>query len=167
MRLSEETMRVIRMGGLLHDVGKIGVPDEILRKPGRLTADEWEVMRRHPYLGALIVAGVPDMEPILDIVRSHHERWDGQGYPQGLHGAEIPLLGRILAVADAFSAMTTDRPYRKGMGWEVALEEIRANMGTQFDPALAQAFLRAAKKRHPAHLLPSHPPAKEAVLAAF
>jgi diguanylate cyclase (GGDEF)-like protein/putative nucleotidyltransferase with HDIG domain len=147
--LSEETMRIIRMGGLLHDVGKIGVPDEILRKPGRLTPEEYEVIKRHPHLGSLIVTGVPGMEAIVDIVRSHHERWDGQGYPDGLIGEDIPLLGRITAVADAFSAMTTDRPYRRGLDWDTALEQIRVNVGTQFDPAMARAFLSAAEKRRP------------------
>ena len=145
--LSEETMRVIRIGGLLHDVGKIGIPDEILRKPGRLTPEEYEVLKRHPRIGALMVGAAPGMESILDAVTSHHERWDGQGYPDALAGEEIPLLGRIMAVADAFSAMTTDRPYRKGLDWEFALEEIRGNTGTQFDPAMAEAFLKAAAKR--------------------
>jgi diguanylate cyclase (GGDEF)-like protein len=149
LRLSQETMRVIRIGGLLHDVGKIGVPDEILRKPGRLTAEEWEVMKRHPQLGALIVGGVPDLVGIIDAVRYHHERWDGHGYPEGRAGDAIPLLGRILAVADAFSAMTTDRPYRKGLAWDVALAEIRANIGTQFDPTMARAFLTAAEQHLP------------------
>ncbi|MEO7719310.1 MAG: HD domain-containing phosphohydrolase [Capsulimonas sp.] len=149
LTLSEETMRVIRIGGLLHDVGKIGIPDEILRKPGRLTPEEYEVLKRHPRIGALMVGAVPGMESILDAVNSHHERWDGQGYPDAMAGEEIPLLGRIMAVADAFSAMTTDRPYRKGLDWEVALEEIRGNIGTQFDPAMADAFLKAAVKRAP------------------
>jgi diguanylate cyclase (GGDEF)-like protein len=145
--LSEETMRTIRMAGLLHDVGKIGVPDEVLRKPGRLSAEEYEMMKRHPRLGELIVSAIPGMEGIVDGVRSHHERWDGGGYPDQLQGDEIPLLGRIIAVADAFSAMTTDRPYRKGMDWTIALEQIRSNMGTQFDPKLATAFLTAVSKR--------------------
>jgi len=145
--LSEETMRTLRIGGLLHDVGKIGVPDEILRKPGRLTPEEYEVMKRHPRLGELIVGGIPGMESILDAVRSHHERWDGGGYPDQLRGEQIPFMGRLLAVADAFSAMTTDRPYRKGMDFSVALEEIRANIGTQFDPTMAQAFIAACEKR--------------------
>ncbi len=147
MALSEETMRIIRIGGLLHDVGKIGVPDDILRKPGKLTNEEFEVMKRHPLLGALIVGGVPGMEPIIDAVRSHHERWDGKGYPDGLAGEAIPLLGRILAVPDAVSAMTTHRAYRKGLAWEQAVAEIRANIGTQFDPQIARAFLTAAEKR--------------------
>jgi diguanylate cyclase (GGDEF)-like protein len=145
--LSEETMRTIRIAGLLHDVGKIGVPDEVLRKPGRLTAEEYEMMKRHPRLGELIVSAIPGMEGIVDGVRSHHERWDGGGYPDQLAGDEIPLLGRIIAVADAFSAMTTDRPYRKGMDWEIALDQIRSNMGTQFDPTMAATFLTAVAKR--------------------
>jgi len=147
--MSEETMRVIRIGGLLHDVGKIGVPDEILRKPGRLTPDEYEVMKRHARIGALMVSAVPGMEEILGAVASHHERWDGKGYPDNLAGDDIPLLGRILAVGDAFSAMTTDRPYRKGLDPFVALEELRANTGTQFDPTMVQAFLTAAAKYLP------------------
>jgi putative nucleotidyltransferase with HDIG domain len=147
--LSEETMRTLRIGGLLHDVGKIGVPDEILRKPGRLTDEEFEIMKRHPRLGEMIVGGIPGMSSILDAVRSHHERWDGMGYPDRLKGEEIPFMGRLLAVADAFSAMTTDRPYRKGLNLDKALAEIRANIGTQFDPEMADAFLRAVEKRKP------------------
>ncbi len=145
--LSEETMRTIRIAGLLHDVGKIGVPDEVLRKPGRLTPEEYELMKRHPRLGELIVGAIPGMEGIVDGVRSHHERWDGHGYPDQLAGDSIPFLGRILAVADAFSAMTTDRPYRKGMDWNEALKQIEENRGTQFDPELADIFLRVASYR--------------------
>jgi diguanylate cyclase (GGDEF)-like protein/putative nucleotidyltransferase with HDIG domain len=144
---AEEAMHTIRVGGLLHDVGKIGVPDGILRKPGALSKEEFEVVKRHPVLGALIVSGIPDMAPIVDIVRSHHERWDGKGYPDGLCGENIPLLGRLMAVADAFSAMTTTRPYRLAMSWDVALREIEAGSGIQFDPHMTQAFLQAADKR--------------------
>ena len=146
--LSDETMRDIRVSGLLHDVGKIGVPDDILRKPGRLTADEYEIMKRHPQLGAFIVGAMPGMEAVVDAVRFHHERWDGQGYPCALAGEEIPLVGRIMAVADAFSAMTTHRPYRKGLDWDSALAQVHANLGTQFDPEIARAFLRTARSRH-------------------
>jgi len=145
--LSEETMRTLRIGGLLHDVGKIGVPDEILRKPGRLTAEEFDVMKRHPRLGELIVSAIPGMGSIIDAVKSHHERWDGTGYPDRLSGENIPFMGRLLAVADAFSAMTTDRPYRKGLDAARALAEIRAHAGTQFDPVMAEAFIRAFEKR--------------------
>jgi diguanylate cyclase (GGDEF)-like protein len=148
MGMSEETMRQVRISGLLHDVGKIGVPDEILRKPGRLTPDEMEILQRHPWIGALIVSAVPGMEGVVDAVRCHHERFDGQGYPSQFVGDEIPLLGRIMAVADAFSAMTTDRPYRMALTWADALQEIRVNRGLQFDPAIVDVFLRVAQTRH-------------------
>jgi diguanylate cyclase (GGDEF)-like protein/putative nucleotidyltransferase with HDIG domain len=140
LRLSDETMRLIRIGGLLHDVGKIGIPEEILRKPGRLTMEEYDVIRQHPHLGALIVSAIPGMEGIVDAVRHHHERWDGKGYPDKLGGTDIPMIGRVMAVADAYSAMTTNRPYRAGMHWRTALAEIQKNVGTQFDPLMARAF---------------------------
>ena len=152
---SSEAQRTIRIGALLHDVGKICVPDEILRKPGRLTSEEFEILKRHPRLGALIVGGVQGMEHILDIVQHHHERWDGRGYPDELKGEEIPVMGRLVAIADTFSAMTTDRPYRKGMDYKTALREIKANIGTLFDPNLADAFLRAVEKKRVAGTLPS------------
>jgi diguanylate cyclase (GGDEF)-like protein/putative nucleotidyltransferase with HDIG domain len=145
--LSPETMRVLRVGALLHDVGKIGVAEEILKKPGELSPQEFEAMKRHPQLGALICEGVPGLNNIVEIVRSHHERWDGGGYPDGLAGEEIPTLARLLAVADAFSAMTTSRPYRTGLNWHQALAEIEAGSGTQFDPQMAHAFVRAARSK--------------------
>ncbi len=155
---SEGTQRVIRIGGLLHDVGKIGVPEDILRKPGKLSNEEYETMKRHTQLGALIVGGVSGMESIIDIVKSHHERWDGKGYPDGLAGEDIPLLGRLLAVADALSAMTTDRPYRRGFPWEKAVEEIRKGIETQFDPEMAKAFLAVAAKGRPGSSHHQHSP---------
>jgi HD-GYP domain-containing protein (c-di-GMP phosphodiesterase class II) len=112
-------------------------------------------MKRHARIGALMVSAVPGMEEILGAVASHHERWDGKGYPDALVGENIPLLGRILAVGDAFSAMTTDRPYRKGLDYKVALEEIRVNSGTQFDPTMVQAFLTAAAKYLPLRMAPA------------
>lgn len=147
MDMSQETLRQIRVAGLMHDVGKIGVPDEILRKPGRLTPEEREILQRHPWTGALIVSALSETEGVVDAVRCHHERWDGQGYPNQLTGEEIPLIGRIMAVADAFGAMTTDRPYRIALDWNDALKEIAANRGTQFDPAIVDAFLHQAHKR--------------------
>jgi putative nucleotidyltransferase with HDIG domain len=144
---SEATMRVVRLAGLLHDVGKIGVPESILRKPGRLTNEEFDIMKQHPQFGAHIVSATPGMEEIVPGVCAHHERWDGKGYPDGLAGEAIPFLGRLLAVADACSAMTTSRPYRQALAWEDAMKEIEANIGTQFDPTMANAFLRAASKR--------------------
>jgi len=138
---SAETYNVMRIAGLLHDVGKIGIPDSILRKPGKLTADEYEVMKSHVTLSALIIHGLPHMHDILDAVANHHERWDGSGYPLGLAGEQIPFLGRIMAIADAYSAMTLDRPYRAAMSVEAALDQIRSGMGSQFDPTLAEMFL--------------------------
>jgi hypothetical protein len=123
----------------LHDVGKIGVPDEILRKPAALTADEWVAMRRHPRAGADLLARVPGLEAVAAVVRFHHERWDGRGYPDGLAGEEIPLASRIIAVCDAFRAMTTDRPYRRRLAAGSALAELRRASGAQFDPAVVAA----------------------------
>jgi diguanylate cyclase (GGDEF)-like protein len=138
--LSDEMQKSLRIAALLHDVGKIGVPDDILRKPGRLTPYEYEIVKQHVALGDLIVRDVPDVENIRDGVRYHHERWDGAGYMVGLAGEKIPLIARILAVADAFSAMTTSRPYRKALPAELALAELRSVSGTQLDGQLVDAF---------------------------
>ena len=143
--LSADTLRSIRLAGLLHDVGKIGVPDRILKKPGPLSADEVETMNSHPALGEAIVAGLPDLAAIRTGVRSHHERWDGRGYPDGLAGEDIPLLGRLLAVPDCYSAMTMDRPYRAALSHGLAMAEIARGAGAQFDPAIVRAFLRAVR----------------------
>jgi putative nucleotidyltransferase with HDIG domain len=142
---SEKTYDIVRVAGLLHDVGKIGVPTSILRKPGKLSEQEYEVMKGHVTLSALIIHGLPHLSDILDAVACHHERWDGKGYPKGLKGEEIPLLGRVMAIADAFSAMTMDRPYRSGMSTEVALQQIEAGAGTQFDPNLARIFVESMR----------------------
>jgi diguanylate cyclase (GGDEF)-like protein/putative nucleotidyltransferase with HDIG domain len=144
--LSDETFNAVRIAGLLHDIGKIGIPDSILRKPGRLTESEYEVMKGHVTLSALIIHGLPRLPDILDAVAYHHERWDGTGYPSGLCGEDIPLLGRVMAVADAFSAMTMDRPYRACMTKDEALNEIERGAGTQFDPELAHLFVEATRK---------------------
>jgi len=132
----------IRMAGLLHDVGKIGVPDDILRKPGRLTADERSIIEQHVALGDSIVRNLEDIDVIRAGIRHHHERWDGRGYLAGLSGDEIPLVARILAVGDAFSAMTTTRPYRKALSVEEALRRIGDAAGTQLDERLAERFIR-------------------------
>jgi len=128
---------------LLHDVGKIGVPDAILRKPGKLTEEEFKAVRQHPTMGVALVSTVAGIEAMLDAVRHHHERWDGKGYPAGLTGIETPLMARLMAVADAFSAMTMDRPYRQGMNSQKALSILEAGAGTQWDPQCVQSFLRA------------------------
>lgn len=141
LAITTEELHLIRIGTPLHDIGKIGIDDAILRKPGRLTAGEFEIMKTHTTKGAKILEQVPDLIPILPIVRSHHERWDGKGYPDGLRGEEIHRLARIVAVADAFDAMTSDRPYRKGMPPEEAFDEVYKQRGKQFDPECADAFL--------------------------
>lgn len=137
----------VRLAGILHDVGKIGVPDSVLRKPGPLTGGEWEEMRKHPEIGARIL-GASSFDDIRPWVLSHHERPDGRGYPHGTSGDEIPLEARILAVADAYEAMTSDRVYRPGMDPRAAREELRSCAGTQFDRQVVEAFL-AALEREP------------------
>ncbi|MBI3750790.1 MAG: diguanylate cyclase [Chloroflexi bacterium] len=135
-------IEAIRTAGLLHDVGKIGIPDGILRKPGKLTAAEYDVVKQHVALGDAIVRNVPDIDVVRAAIRYHHERWDGQGYLEELAGEAIPIVGRILAVADAFSAMTTTRPYRKALSVEEALRRLADAAGTQLDERLAGAFIR-------------------------
>ncbi len=131
----------LEYGFLLHDVGKIGIPETILRKPGPLDETERRLMQRHPLLGVGILGGIPLLEGAgLEVVRSHHERWDGTGYPDGLAGEEIPVAARIFALADALDAITTDRPYRKRLSWETAIDEILGNSNAQFDPGVVAAF---------------------------
>src|SRR3954470_14365304 len=139
--------QMLRRGALLHDIGKIGVPDNILRKPAALSDAEWVTMRRHPEFGARIVAGIPFLEDVASIVRHHHERWDGRGYPDGLAGDAIPLGARIFAVADSFDAMTSDRPYRRAMTIEEACAEVGRCRGTQFDPTVATQFGASGTER--------------------
>jgi len=139
--LSQQDRRLLQIGVPLHDIGKIGVDDAVLRKPGQLTAEEFDSMRSHTVQGADILASIPDLAAVLPIVRSHHERWDGLGYPDGLAGDAIPLLSRVVAVADAFDAMISDRPYRKGLPLYKAFAEVAAQAGSQFDPRCVQAFL--------------------------
>ena len=131
----------IKLGGLLHDIGKIGIPEGILNKPGRLDNEEFEVIKSHPDLGVRIMGKVEFLAGVVPIIRYHHERWDGKGYPEGLKGDEIPLLARVVSVVDTFDAMTTDRPYRKALSAEEALKEIHHCSGTQFDPEVAAAFI--------------------------
>ncbi len=140
--LEAEMRRTLQVAGLLHDVGKIGIPDTILRKPGPLTADEYETVKQHVALGNLIVRDLPDLELVRGGVRHHHERWDGSGYLDRLAGEEIPLIARLLAVGDAFSAMTSTRPYRKALSIEEALQRLQDAAGSQLDPTLVAAFVR-------------------------
>jgi putative nucleotidyltransferase with HDIG domain len=140
--LPEADLHLLQVGTPLHDIGKIGVDDSVLRKAGRLTEEEFGNMRSHTVRGAAILGGIPGLSAVLPIVRSHHERWDGTGYPDGLSGEAIPLLARVVAVADAFDAMTSDRPYRPGMPLQQAFAELADKAGTQFDPACVRAFLQ-------------------------
>lgn len=137
----ETQLRAIEVGAIIHDIGKVGIPDEILLKPGPLDPDETREMRRHPELSSYIVADLELPAVVKQMVRSHHERYDGAGYPDGLAGEEIPLAGRILSVADAFDAMTSDRPYRKAMPPEAARREIQDMAGSQFCPRVVSALM--------------------------
>lgn len=141
--LGGEVIETIRVAGLLHDVGKIGIPDGVLRKPGKLTADEYDIVKQHVALGDMIVRDVPDLDLVRAGIRHHHERWDGEGYLHRLAGEEIPLIARILAVGDAFSAMTTTRPYRKALDLREALTRLGDAAGTQLDERLVEAFIEA------------------------
>jgi len=139
--LAPEVIATIRVAGLLHDIGKIGIPDQILRKPGSLTAEEYAIVKQHVALGDLIVRDLPDVDVIRAGVRHHHERWDGDGYLDRLAGEEIPLVARILAVGDAFSAMTTTRPYRKALGIDEALRRLEDAAGSQLEERLVALFV--------------------------
>lgn len=141
--IGEQEQNTVAVAALLHDVGKIGVPDAILRKPAKLTDEEFSAIKQHPQMGAIMVSSVAGLENTLDAVRHHHERWDGGGYPAGLSGEETPLIARIMAVADAYSAMTTDRPYRQGMSRAQALSILEEGSGVQWDPACVGAFVAA------------------------
>lgn len=145
--LPDADVERIYMAGLLHDVGKIGVPEAVLQKTGRLTPEEFEQMKKHPAVGAHILADLKQVADIVPGVLHHHERFDGKGYPTGLAGEQIPLMGRIICLADCFDAMTSNRTYRKALPLEVALAEIRRCGGTQFDPRLTESFLKIGVNR--------------------
>jgi HD-GYP domain-containing protein (c-di-GMP phosphodiesterase class II) len=131
----------IRWGALLHDIGKMGVPDAILQKPGALTNAEWEIMRQHPVYAYKWLSQILYLKPALDIPYGHHEKWDGSGYPRGLKGEQIPLATRIFAVIDVWDALTSDRPYRKQWSKEKALDYIKKESGKHFDPVVVETFL--------------------------
>ena len=139
--LSEEARRALRIAGLLHDIGKLAVPDEVLKKPGSLTHEEYEIVKRHVVIGEVLIREVPQLNDVIQAVSCHHERYDGSGYPRGLQGTQIPLLGRVIAVADAYSAMVLDRPYRKALALDEIVRELQAGAGTQFDPEIVPVFI--------------------------
>jgi putative nucleotidyltransferase with HDIG domain len=142
MGVGPEPREDIRKGALLHDVGKIGISDRILLKPGKLTPEEWTEMRKHPEIGFWILMGSRELRTASEIVISHHERWDGAGYPHHLLGTDIPLGARIFSVVDTFDALTSNRPYHRGESYGSARKEIETNAGTQFDPTVVEHFLR-------------------------
>jgi diguanylate cyclase (GGDEF)-like protein len=160
--LDEGLREAVSVAGLLHDVGKIGVPDQILRKPAPLTAEEKDVVASHAVIGHLIVSSLPGMELVSAGVRHHHERWDGNGYPDGLAGDDIPRIARIVAVADVFSAMRTSRPYRKALPIEEALSRILDAAGSQLDPSLAERFVAAVRRLPDGELPAEHEPVHRA-----
>ena len=144
--LSNEEMKALEFGSLLHDIGKIGVPDSILRKPAKLTEEEWVRMREHPLHGQQILRGIEFLQGASRVVAQHHEKWDGTGYPLGLRKEEIDICARIFAVADAFDAITSDRVYRRGKPYEAAAQELDDWAGRQFDPKVVEAFHRVPKE---------------------
>ena len=140
LRLAPADLRDLRYAAELHDLGKVALPDAVLEKPGPLDAAEWELVRRHPALGEEVLGAVPELARAARFVRHHHERVDGGGYPDGLRAEAIPEPSRVLAVADAFVAMTEDRPYRAALGEDEALAELRAGSGAQFDARVVEAL---------------------------
>jgi response regulator RpfG family c-di-GMP phosphodiesterase len=138
--LDHNTLNTLELAAHIHDVGKIGTPDAVLMKPGRLSDEEWAHILKHPATGADFLTGIDELREVADVIRHHHEHLDGSGYPDGLRGDAIPLLSRILSVADAFEAMTSDRPYRAAITPNDAVQELRANAGTQFDPAVVEVL---------------------------
>lgn len=147
LRLPPDKIGKLKLAGLLHDIGKIGIQESVLNKPGRLTEAEFELVKRHPVIGERILRPIIETEEILEVVRSHHERYNGNGYPDGLQKDEIPLGARILAISDAYEAMTSERPYRHAMSADAAHGEIERNKGTQFDPEIADAFNKIEEPR--------------------
>lgn len=143
MNCRDSLIEQIRFGSILHDIGKIFIPNEVLLKSSPLTPEEWEKMKQHPITGAEMIKDIPYLAPAAPIIRYHHERWDGSGYPDGLKGEQVPLGARIVAVADAFDAMSIDRPYSNGRKLKESYQEILSCSGTQFDPQVVKAFQRA------------------------
>lgn len=158
MDFPPERVRLVRRAALLHDVGKLSIPPELLNKPAALTPDEWKIVKNHPLEAVRIIDNVSGLRPVVAAVRHHHERLDGQGYPDGVQGSALPLEARIISVADAFDAMTSERTYRTALRSAAAYAELRRHAGSQFDPAVVEAFIDVHQQRshpRPRHLVPS------------
>lgn len=145
--LSERDIEIIKYAGLLHDIGKIAIPDDIIKKPSRLSAQDFEIAKKHPAIGAKIIKEIESLAPMVPIVLHHHERFDGKGYPDGLKGEDIPLGARIVHVADAYDTMVSARAYKDMLPPELAISELRKNAGTQFDPKIVDAFITSLRKK--------------------
>lgn len=146
LSLSESEVAAVQLAAIFHDVGKVGIPDNILNKPSQLTDDEWKIIKEHPIIGAKLIQEIATLTPVIPGILYHHERYDGKGYPNGLAGENIPIVAQIIAVADAYQAMTSDRPYRKALGRDHAMGELRRCAGTQFNPRVVEAFARALER---------------------
>jgi putative nucleotidyltransferase with HDIG domain len=140
LNFSHEQLKVLERGSLLHDIGKIGISDTILHKPGPLNEEEWVIMRKHPDIGAKIVTGIPFLQETIPLIRHHQERWNGSGYPDGLRGEEIPILARMFAIVDAFDALTSNRPYRQKISEREAVDYLCEEAGVLFDPQIVAVF---------------------------
>jgi HD-GYP domain-containing protein (c-di-GMP phosphodiesterase class II) len=147
LKLAAQQMEILKCAAILHDIGKLNIPDSILLKPGRLTAQEYEQIKKHPIESENIVKSIEFLYAVLAAIRHHHERYDGKGYPDGLAGENIPLAARILGVADSFAAMTSDRPYGKAKTFPEAIKELERSAGTQFDPKITKVFIGILKKK--------------------
>ena len=144
--LTQQELDQAELVATLHDIGKVGIPERILRKPGKLDEDEWKEIKKHPEIGFRIAMSSPTLASVANLILSHHERWDGKGYPRQLSGTDIPLISRIIAIVDSYDAMTQTRAYKKALTRDEAVDEIRKCSGTQFDPQIAQVFIDIISK---------------------
>ena len=147
LRWPPEHIRILEFGARLHDIGKVTVPDQILNKPGPLDDEEWAIMRKHPTVGARILRDISHLQPAMPYILYHHERWDGSGYPEGLKGREIPIEARLLAIADVYDAITTNRPYHPAQRYEAVIEILKNEVGKHFDPDLVPIFINLLEKQ--------------------
>jgi HD-GYP domain-containing protein (c-di-GMP phosphodiesterase class II) len=146
LKLSEDQLDELKLLATLHDIGKISIPDNIIFKPGKLNDMEWKIVKKHPEIGHRIAKTTPELSTIADGILTHHEWWDGKGYPRGLKEYEVSIISRIVSIVDAYDAMTSDRPYRKALSKKTAIKELKRCSGTQFDPSLVEAFVKLLKK---------------------